>query len=111
MGIYSAFEKWAITTAQSTEFLNIFSDAKSDLARRAAVAGIASAEADFKRVNEAAAECGIGHHYSLAFKMLSKFAHPTAIRMLVHLIRRGRGVAATFSSRGAVYFFEAPSNH
>ena len=82
MGIYNAFERWGMATAKSTEFLAIFWDAKTDLARRAAAEGIDSVDADFKRVSEAADECGIGDQFKIAFKILSKFAHPTAIRML-----------------------------
>ena len=82
LGIFSAFEKWGVATAQSSEFLQLFSTAKQDLSKRAASDGIDSLDGDYKRVSDAAVECGTGEHFRLSYKMLSKFAHPTAMRIL-----------------------------
>ena len=82
LGIYEAFEKWGTTMAQPAEFFNIFSGAKLDLAHRAAAEGITSLDADYKRVSDAARECNMAENFALHFKLLSKFAHPTAIRMI-----------------------------
>jgi len=82
LGIYSAFEKWGTATAKEAEFINLFSSAKQELSSRAAADGIAFLDGDFKKVNEAAEEVGIGPHFRLSYKMLSKFAHPTAMRIL-----------------------------
>jgi hypothetical protein len=82
MQIYSAFERWGTEASEPAEFLKIFDTAKQDLVRRAAAEGISFIDQDFKRVRDAAEECGLGNHFRPAFKLLSKFAHPTAIRML-----------------------------
>lgn len=97
IGIYNAFEKWGTANGEPEEFLKLFSTAKQDLIQRATREGIVVDE-DFKRVNEAAAECGLGNHFSLSFKMLSKFAHPTALRIL------GASDVAKAARRREVFF-------
>jgi hypothetical protein len=63
--------------------LRAYAAAKQDLTERALRNdGIESLGGPFKQVSEAAKECGIGEHFSLSYKMLSKFAHPTAMRIL-----------------------------
>lgn len=80
--MFTAFTKWGAATAQSTDWLEPFTSAKLDLSQRAASDGIESLDGPYKRVSEAAKECGIGHHFSLSYQMLSKFAHPTAMQIL-----------------------------
>ncbi len=82
LGIYSAFEKWGAATAKEPDFLALFSTAKEELSGRAVADGTTSLDGDFKRVNKAAEEVGIGVHFRLSYKMLSKFAHPTAMRIM-----------------------------
>lgn len=82
-GIYDAFIKWGAATAQAADWLDPLASAKQDLSERARLLdGIESLDGPYKRVSEAAKECGIGEHFSLIYKMLSKFAHPTAMRIL-----------------------------
>ncbi len=82
LGLFSAFTKWGTATAQDPDWLDPFMGAKQDLSERAASDGIASLDGGYKQVSEAAKESGIGHHFNLSYRMLSKFAHPAAIQIL-----------------------------
>lgn len=82
LGLYNAFTKWGAATAQSTDWLEPIANAKQDLSQRAVSDGIESLDGPYKHVKEAAQECGIGDHFSLSYRMLSKFAHPTAMQIL-----------------------------
>jgi hypothetical protein len=105
LGIYSAFEKWGTATAKETEFINLFSSAKQELSSRAAAGGIAFLDGEFKKVNEAAEEVGIGQHFRLSYKMLSKFAHPTARRILAPPDEARNALQRDcFFSQGCLYF-------
>jgi len=68
--------------AQDPDWLDLFTGAKQDHSQRAASDGIGSLDGPYKKVNEAAKESGIGDHFSLSYRMLSKFAHPTAMQIL-----------------------------
>jgi hypothetical protein len=82
-GIFDAFIKWGAVTTQAADWLDPLATAKQALSDRARLLnGIESLEGSYKQVSEAAKECGIGEHFSLSNKMLSKFAHPTAMRIL-----------------------------
>src|ERR1039458_8899464 len=80
--ILGAFEKWGHTTAQSADWLEPLINEKQDLLQRAALEGIETLEGSYNRVAAAADDCGIKNHYALSFKLLSKFAHPTAMQIL-----------------------------
>jgi hypothetical protein len=82
IGVFSAFAKWGAATAQAPDFLELFRNAKQDLSSRAAADGIESLDGPYRLVSEAAKECGIGDHFSVSYKVLSKFSHPTAMRIL-----------------------------
>jgi hypothetical protein len=82
LGVFSAFTKWGIATAQAPDWLDLFTGARRDLSKRADSDGIASLDGPYKPVSEAAKEVGIGEHFSLSYRMLSKFAHPTAMQIL-----------------------------
>jgi hypothetical protein len=103
--IFAAFQTWGEATAQDTQFLDLFTSAKQELSARAASEGIESLDGSYKRVHEAANECGRGNHFRLSFKMLSKFAHPTAMQTLaapeaaVNLMQRD-----CFFSQGCLFF-------
>ncbi len=105
LGIYSAFEKWGTATAKEPDFLALFSTAKQELSSRAAADGTTSLDGDFKKVNEAAEEVGIGVHFRLSYKMLSKFAHPTAMRILAPPDEPRTTLQRNcFFSQGCLYF-------
>jgi hypothetical protein len=78
-GIYDAFLKWGAKTAQGEDWLSHLRAAKTDLGQQAAGQGIESLDDDYKPVGEAAREIGLGPHFPTKFKLLSKFAHPTAM--------------------------------
>jgi hypothetical protein len=82
--------------------------AEEKLRLRAASEGIESLDSSYKRVNEAAQECGVGIRYSQFFKMASKFAHPTAMLMLAPLDKlKDSGLRDFFFSEGCLLFVEA----
>jgi hypothetical protein len=81
LNLLSAFEKWGQARAQSDDWLSLLAGGKQDLFQRAAAEGIDTLEGAYKRVDNAANDCGI-KDYALSYKMLSKFAHPTAMQIL-----------------------------
>ena len=105
-GIFDAFIKWGAVTAQATDWLDPIAAAKRDLSQRAlAVDGIESLDGPYKPVSNAAKECGIGEHFSLGYKMLSKFAHPTAMRILAPPDEKREAVQRDcFFSQGCLFF-------
>lgn len=82
IGIYKEFSKWGTATSKDQGFLDIFSEASKNLEQRAMKEGIFLLQGKFKEVADAAKELGLGHHYNLSNRMLSKFAHPTALSIL-----------------------------
>jgi hypothetical protein len=105
-GIYAAFIKWGLATAKAGDWLDPIATAKQDLSQRALLLdGIESLDGPYKQVSEAAKECGLGEHFSLSFKMLSKFAHPTAMRILAAPDeKRERVQRDLFFSHGCLFF-------
>jgi hypothetical protein len=82
LGIFSAYTKWGVATSQDPEWVDLFTGAKQELSQRAATDGIATLDGPYKQVSDAAKESGIGEHFALSYRMLSKFAHPTAMQIL-----------------------------
>lgn len=80
--ILSAFENWGQSADPSADWLTQVQIGKRDLTRRAAVEGMEELQGAYKRVDTAAEGCGIGDGYRLNYKMLSKYAHPTAMQIL-----------------------------
>ncbi len=105
LDMIGAFEKWGQTTAQSSDWLDPLASGKQELSQRAAAEGIETLEGSYKRVADAARDCGMFEHFSLGFKMLSKFAHPTAMQILgtpdetKHALQRD-----CFFSQGCLFF-------
>jgi hypothetical protein len=104
--IFDAFKKWGVATAVAADWFDPFATAKQDLSERARLLdGIQSLDGPYKRVSEAAKECGIGEHFSLSYKMLSKFAHPTAMRILAPPDERTEALQRDyFFSQGCLFF-------
>jgi hypothetical protein len=104
LDILRAFEQWGRATAQSTDWLRPLTSEKQDLSQRAEAEGIETLEGSYKRVADAAKDCGF-EYYSLSFKMLSKFAHPTAMQIVgapdeaKHALQRD-----CFFSQGCLFF-------
>jgi hypothetical protein len=105
-GIYDAFMKWGSATACASDWLDPIAAAKQDLSERARrLDGIESLDGPYRQVSEAAEECGIGEHFSLSNKMLSKFAHPTAMRILAVPDEGKEGAQRDyFFSQGCLFF-------
>ncbi|MBM3950203.1 MAG: hypothetical protein FJ311_01960 [Rhodospirillales bacterium] len=82
VGIYDAFTKWGKITSQGNDWLNSIANAKQDISTRAASEGIESLEGSYKQVRDAASACGFGGHFNVDYKLLSKFAHPTAMLIM-----------------------------
>ncbi len=105
-GIFDAFMKWGAVTVQTADWLDPIATAQTDLSQRArALDGIASLDGPYKPVSDAAKECGIGEHFSLSYKMLSKFAHPTAMRILASPDEKREALQRDcFFSNGCLFF-------
>jgi hypothetical protein len=108
VGMSKAYRKHLEATAELNNLCEQLSLTEESLRLRAASEGIDSLDGSYKRVDEAAKECGVGPHYSLFFKLASKFAHPTAMLMLASpdkLIESRLG--DFFFSEGCLFFSEA----
>jgi hypothetical protein len=82
LGVCKAFTQWGNATSQDSGWLEPIESAKLGISQRAASDGIESLEGSYKHVSKVADECGIGVHFKLAYKHLSKFAHPTAMLLM-----------------------------
>jgi hypothetical protein len=81
-GVLNAFKKWGEATGQSPDWFQPGAEACDEPSNRAAARGVDSIDGRFTDVKKAAAEIGIGDHFNLAYKILSKLAHPTAMLIL-----------------------------
>lgn len=80
--VLDVFEHWGQAAGQPVDWLSAIADGKNDLSRRAASEGIESLDGRYMRVEGAAGECGLKDMFKTMNKMLSKFAHPTAMQIL-----------------------------
>ncbi len=105
-GVFDAFMKWGSATAQPSAWADPLADAKLDLIDRALRKdGIQSLDGPYKQVSDAAKECGIGDHFAVSYKVLSKFAHPTAMRILAPPDEQRENVQRdVFFSHGCLFF-------
>jgi hypothetical protein len=105
LDVFSAFSKWGIATEQTADWIDRLSNAKESLGQRAAVEGIQSLDGPYKQVSKAAAECGMGEHFRVSYKMLSKFAHPTAMQLLAAPNEEKNTLQRdVFYGKGCLYF-------
>ncbi len=103
--IYQKFIEWGTVTSQQPDWLNPLKNAKKDVSERAASKGIKSLGGPYKKVSDAAQECGIKDHFNIDYKLLSKFAHPTAMQVLGSADRNSETVQRDrFFSLGCLYF-------
>jgi hypothetical protein len=82
LGIFDAFARWGTATGQDPRWLDDIAEGKKDISKQAVSDGIASLDGPFKEVREAAEEVGLGVHFKVGYRMLSKVAHPTAMQVL-----------------------------
>jgi hypothetical protein len=78
----NAFGNWSMSAPHPTDFSVPLQNEREDLHQRAANNGIKSLDGPFKRVANAATDCGLHDHFAFNNKLLSKFAHPTAMQIL-----------------------------
>ena len=82
-----------------------FDKALQDLNGRAKAEGIDSLDGAPTLVSNAAGKCGIGEKYVLINKMLSKFVHPSALRMMGNSDAEHEKLqAASFFNWGCLFF-------
>jgi Family of unknown function (DUF5677) len=82
INLINAFAKWTEVAGRGEPEVKPIELEKTELAKRAALQGVESLEGAYKQVSEAAKEIGMGANFSVANKMLSKFAHPTAMQIM-----------------------------
>ncbi|HEY1760890.1 MAG TPA: DUF5677 domain-containing protein [Bryobacteraceae bacterium] len=114
---FSAFQKRGIegiAVAQRldrssvSELFRATETVKQEFTGRAAKDGFTDFKEPIKKVSAAAGECGIESHFLFSYKFLSKFAHPTAMQILVppddaqHVLQRDY-----FFSQGCLSFIGA----
>jgi hypothetical protein len=104
--VIDAYFNWGTATAQAADWLDPIATAKQALSERARLRdGIESLEGPYKKVREAAEQCGFGEQYIISNKMLSKFVHPTAMRIRASLDEgRDTLLRDIFFSNGCLYF-------
>jgi hypothetical protein len=111
LDVFSAFSHWGIATAQTADWIEQLTSAKDSLGQRAALEGIDSLDGPYKQVSKAAGECGIKDDFRVSYKMLSKFAHPSAMQLLAAPDeKRDTLQRDVFYGKGCLYFggaFEA----
>lgn len=80
--LFKAFTKWGTATNQPEDWAAMFDDVDNVLLKRASLVGIDNLDGSYMAVNAAAKECGLEAGHALQFKLLSKFAHPTAMQIM-----------------------------
>lgn len=106
--VYNAFTKWGGATSQDNDWLDPIEGAKQDISQRAASEGIETLDGSYQQVNKVAEECGIGQHFRLDWKTLSKFSHPTAMLIMAPPdSEKDRRQKEMFYSDGCMFFVGA----
>lgn len=82
LNLFDAFARWSAIVNKTDVELEPVQREREALAERAALQGVESLEGAYKQVSDAAKELGMGAHFNVANKMLSKFAHPTAMQIM-----------------------------
>lgn len=102
--LFKAMTKWGTETAQPEDWTAMFDDADSLLVQRASLVGIDDLDGSYKAVSAAARECGLEAEHALQFKLLSKFAHPTAMQIMGAMDDGAEQFRDLFFSRGCALF-------
>ena len=72
---------------------------------RAGAEGITSLDGSYMLVSNAAKECGFGDMIAVDYKLLSKFAHPTAMQILASPdVEKDALQREVFFSKGCLFF-------
>jgi hypothetical protein len=103
--IFSAFYRWGELVGQEADWLDPLAGAKDRLSARASAKGIETLEGPYKRVRDAARETGTGDNFNVSYMFLSKFAHPTAMRILApHDEEKNTLQRDCFFGQGCLFF-------
>jgi hypothetical protein len=106
--VLDIFENWGQVVGPPADWLSLIADSKNDLRRRAASQGIESLDGGYMRVEDAAGECGLKDMFKTMNKMLSKFAHPTAMQILGNADGEKQSLQGdTFYALGCCFFLGA----
>lgn len=98
-----SFIKWGSNTGQDDEFIQNFVSTKDDLKFNAELRGVQNIDAKYTDVRNAAKDIGLGKHFSISNKLLSKYTHPTAALILGSSEFR-ESLRAYFFAEGCMYF-------
>ncbi len=104
--LLKAFQTWGEATNQFPDWFQQGKDARDGLANAALVRGVASIDGQLTKVAAAAEEIGIAHHFKPMNKLLSKFAHPTAMLILGNSEARKMQKDSVFAN-GCLFFVGA----
>lgn len=88
-----------------TDWSTPFEKAKRDLDTRARAEGIESLDGRYTSAGAAAKACGIGEQFILMNKILSKFAHPTALWIMAPPVEKCDEFPRTYYFRYGCWFF------
>lgn len=103
--LFNAFEAWGKANNQTADWFEPAITGRQSLSQRAASEGIETLDGTYKSVHHAAKECDMESHFRLSFKLLSKFAHPTAMQLLAPPNEAKTGLQRDhFFSDGCMYF-------
>ncbi len=109
LDLLSTFEKWGNATAQSTEWLDPIAGGRRDLSERAADEKIEILEGSYKRVAEAAKDCGMGDHTRSALRCFPSLLIQPPCKFLALPMKQGMLYKRTASSAKAVFSLREPS--
>jgi hypothetical protein len=105
IGIVDVFTEWGATTGREKDWMESLQSQRQAISRDVASAGVASLSGRYKEVREAAKEVGMKEQFRVGFRMLSKFAHPTAMQILGKATPKNISVQKdTFLSWGCLFF-------
>ena len=82
LDVFKALATWGKVVDQEIDWETRLKDADAMLRERATEAGIDDLDGTYKADRDAAQECGLERDYKLQFKVLPKFAHPTAFQLI-----------------------------
>ncbi|MBF0356394.1 MAG: hypothetical protein HQL43_14265 [Alphaproteobacteria bacterium] len=100
--------EWGKATSQENDWLDPIEEAKLEISQRATAEGIGSLDGPYKQVRKAASACGFGDHFNVHNKLLSKYAHPTAMLVVASLDQEKQILLKDmFYSFGCMYFVGA----
>ena len=102
--LFKAFPKWGEATAQPAKWITDFATADSELVSNASKAGVDNLDGAYKAARDAAKSCGLEAEYAIGFKVLSKFAHPTALRLMLPPGEQMDALRDSFFSQGCALF-------